>query len=51
MTELAPTTAVLCTHGDILGLLLEEEPEKGSTWIVDVETGGVTRRRYLAPPA
>ena len=44
-----PSTAVLCTHGDILGLLLGEEPEKGSTWVVDVEAGGgLTRREYLA---
>lgn len=52
VVELATTTAVLCTHGDILGLLLGEEPEKGSTWVVDVEAGGgLSRREYLAPPA
>ena len=51
VAELAPTTAVLCTHGDILGLLLGEEPEKGSTWLVDVEDGrGLARRTYLPPP-
>ncbi len=50
--ELADTTAVLCTHGDILGVLLGEEPEKGSTWIVDVGADGcISRRSYLPPPA
>ena len=33
VAEQAATTAVLCTHGDILGILLGEEPEKGSTWV------------------
>jgi phosphohistidine phosphatase SixA len=52
VAELAPTTAVLCTHGDILGLLLGKEPEKGSTWLVDVEDDrGLARRTYLPPPA
>jgi 8-oxo-dGTP diphosphatase len=52
VAELADTTAVLCTHGDILGVLLGEEPEKGSTWIVDAGAdGSLNRRAYLAPPA
>ncbi len=50
--ELAGSTAVLCTHGDILGLLLGEEPEKGSTWVVEVDPGGgLSRLTYLPPPA
>jgi 8-oxo-dGTP diphosphatase len=50
--ELAGSTAVLCSHGDILGLLLGEEPEKGSTWVVDADPDGNLRRRtYLPPPA
>ena len=33
-------------------LLLGEEPEKGSTWVVDAGTdGGLSRRDYLPPPA
>ena len=50
--ELAGSTTVLCTHGDILGLLLGEEPEKGSTWVVEVDPGGgLSRLTYLPPPA
>jgi phosphohistidine phosphatase SixA len=50
--ELARSTAVLCTHGDILDMLLGEEPEKGSTWVVEpVTDGGISRRSYLPPPA
>ncbi len=52
VAEIAEATAVLCTHGDILFLLLGEEPEKGSTWVVDLDPGGgLTRRAYLPPPA
>ena len=52
VTALGETTSVLCTHGDILGVLLGEEPEKGSTWVVDAAPGGgVSRRAYLPPPA
>jgi phosphohistidine phosphatase SixA len=52
VAELASATAVLCTHGDILGVLLGEEPEKGSTWIVEADAnGGLSRREYLPPPA
>jgi phosphohistidine phosphatase SixA len=50
--ELADTTAVLCTHGDVLDHLLGEEPEKGSTWVVDASPdGGLRQRAYLPPPA
>lgn len=52
LAELAQATAVLCTHGDVLCLLLGEEPEKGSTWVVEADAaGGVDRRSYLPPPA
>ena len=52
VAEQAAATAVFCTHGDILGILLGEEPEKGSTWVVDAAPGGgVSRRAYLPPPA
>lgn len=52
IAEVAGSVAVLCTHGDILEMLLGEEPEKGSTWVVDPDgDGGLTRRRYLPPPA
>lgn len=51
LVEAAGTTAVLCTHGDILVQLLGEEPEKGSTWVVDLDDGGLRRLEYLPPPA
>jgi len=52
VAELEGVTAVLCSHGDILFLLLGEEPEKGSTWVVDpIPGGGLGRREYLPPPA
>jgi 8-oxo-(d)GTP phosphatase len=52
VAELGETTSVLCTHGDILGILLGEEPEKGSTWLVEAGADGVLHRReYLPPPA
>jgi 8-oxo-dGTP diphosphatase len=51
VADLAKTTTVVCTHGDILGFLLGEEPEKGSTWIVEADAnGGISRRDYLPPP-
>lgn len=52
VAELGETTAVLCSHGDILELLLGEEPEKGSTWVVEARQDDSLRRRaYLPPPA
>ena len=52
VVELDPATAVLCTHGDVLGLLLGEEPEKGSTWLVERgRDGRLIRGGYLPPPA
>jgi 8-oxo-dGTP diphosphatase len=52
LDEVAGTTAVLSTHGDILEELLGEEPEKGSTWVVEVDgDGGLRRHAYLPPPA
>jgi 8-oxo-dGTP diphosphatase len=52
VAELADSTAVLCTHGDVLCLLLGEEPEKGSTWVAETgSAGGLDRRSYLPPPA
>jgi len=57
------TPAALCTHGDVLGWLIGElraervrgaDPslgKKGSTWVLDVDDGSVTRATYLEPPA
>ncbi len=53
---------VLCSHGDVIGALLDHLRsggirvhghafEKGSTWALEVEAGSVVRAGYLAPPA
>jgi broad specificity phosphatase PhoE len=52
---------VLCTHGDVIGELLESlarrgligrdtRLEKGSTWVLDFQGDEVTGATYLAPP-
>ena len=52
---------VLCTHGDVVGDLLQHldrkhvplgevvKLEKGSTWVLDVERSEIVAGRYLAP--
>ena len=53
--------AVLCTHGDVMGDLLDHfgrhgvklrdhRMEKGSIWVFDVGGDGVERARYVRPP-
>jgi phosphohistidine phosphatase SixA len=53
---------VLCSHGDVIGALLDHLRaggvrveghafEKGSTWALEVDAGSVVTARYLAPPA
>lgn len=61
LEEGALGSTVLCTHGDVIGLLLDElagdgldlgsEPAlaKGSFWALDVGRGAVTRARYRGP--
>jgi 8-oxo-dGTP diphosphatase len=52
---------VLCTHGDVMGEVLDHVQrhgvvldeggvEKGCTWVLDVEAGAVTAARYLPAP-
>lgn len=52
---------VLCTHGDVIGELLDSIAhqglirrdvrfEKGSTWVLDFEGDEITDARYLPPP-
>jgi 8-oxo-dGTP diphosphatase len=54
--------AVLCTHGDVVpmilahleaqGISIGNDPQwpKGSTWVLECDDGHVTRARYLEPP-
>jgi broad specificity phosphatase PhoE len=59
----AVSGALMCTHGDIMPMLLdyyessgvdipsEREWPKGCTWILDTDnTGEVVRARYAPPP-
>ena len=59
--KVADEPTVLCTHGDVIGELLDHlrrtgvdvddgRMEKGATWILDTEAGEVTGARYLPPP-
>lgn len=61
LEEGARRPTVLCTHGDVIVLLLDELAEaglvvgskpalaKGSVWALEVGGGAVTRARYVAP--
>lgn len=60
--KVADEPTVLCTHGDVIGELLDHfgrlgitprDPrfEKGSTWVLNTERGDVTSVAYLPPPA
>jgi phosphohistidine phosphatase SixA len=61
MIEQADAPIALCSHGDIIGDLMQhlaargvplddDRIEKGSTWVLQVEEGEVVKARYLAPP-
>jgi 8-oxo-dGTP diphosphatase len=63
LDEVSGTNAVLCTHGNVVGAVLDhvrragaefdDAPhvwKKGSTWILDGENGTITRCRYVPPP-
>jgi len=60
--EVAGTTVVLCTHGDVVWNLvvgLAHHPadgdgppmSKGSTWVLEGRDGRLSAARYLPPPA
>jgi 8-oxo-dGTP diphosphatase len=63
MADLAGTTAALCSHGDMIGLLIDhldaeginvgntKEWRKGSVWTLDTYKGEVTAARYRKPPS
>ena len=59
--KLADESAVLCTHGDVVGELLDHcqrqgvhlddhRLEKGSTWVFETEAGAIVSARYIGPP-
>jgi 8-oxo-dGTP diphosphatase len=61
MEKFSREPAVLCTHGDVIGEVLESlldagivgpdiRFEKGSTWVVEYRGDRVTSAQYLAPP-
>jgi phosphohistidine phosphatase SixA len=62
LEKLGDDTAVLCTHGDVVGEILrhcrhhgvatgDEPMAKGSTWVFETEYGAIVSARYIAPPA
>jgi phosphohistidine phosphatase SixA len=60
--KFAYTHAVLCTHGDVLGKVLEnlehrgvplgntKKLEKGSTWVLEFDDGEITSGHYVPAP-
>ena len=60
VAEVGASTAVLCTHGDVIWNVLvglahhdgDDLPmSKGSTWVVEEKGGRLAAIRYLSPPA
>jgi 8-oxo-(d)GTP phosphatase len=59
IATLKGTTAVLCTHGDVVPVVLDavlpggghQTSKKGSTWALEMAGLGPSAGRYLAPPA
>ena len=60
--KVADETALLCTHGDVVGNLLrhsrrhgvaigEGRMEKASTWVFELEAGVIVDARYVPPPS
>jgi phosphohistidine phosphatase SixA len=47
--ELIDEPAVLCTHGDVVELILGQESDKGSTWVLQREGNELARVEYLPP--
>lgn len=63
LSTAADGPAALCTHGDVMELIVEAlvatgvpidgplEFKKGATWILEIDRGAVTGARYVPPPA
>ena len=63
LREAGDRPTVLCTHGDVIEIVLDSlqkrgvigeddgrSMKKGSTWVVDMESGRPVRAHYLPPP-
>lgn len=62
LDKVALAPAVLCTHGDVIGAVLEHLVRrgvplgddigiaKGSTWVLHADDGEIVKARYLPPP-
>jgi 8-oxo-dGTP diphosphatase len=59
--KVADEDAVLCTHGDVMGELLQHAErngvrldgdgmEKAATWVLELESGSIVGARYVAAP-
>ncbi len=59
--KLLDQDVVICSHGDVLGQLLDHlastgvrldphKSEKASTWVLDITDGEVRKARYVPPP-
>lgn len=51
LERLGATCPVLCTHGDVVDELVGEELPKGSTQVLELEDGRLSRGPYLDRPA
>jgi 8-oxo-(d)GTP phosphatase len=51
LDELGSATAALCTHGELLHLLLGDPTEKGETTVVEHTPDGVRVLERIPPPA
>jgi phosphohistidine phosphatase SixA len=62
LDKIGDDNAVLCTHGDVVGELLQHCVRhgirvdtgllaKGSTWVMETEAGAIVSAEYLPPPA
>jgi 8-oxo-dGTP diphosphatase len=62
LDKVGDDNAVLCTHGDVVGELLQHCVRhgvrvdtgllaKGSTWVMETEAGAIVSAEYLPPPA
>lgn len=61
LTKISAENAVLCSHGDVIGIIMNyveslgvnldsDRSEKGSIWVLDFSYGQVINARYIEPP-